>query len=143
MSALPEITAWIVSPAPWVPKFSSTSLRFLKMPASWPSVGAWFSQLLIWPITSLSVSWRRRRRQRRQRQRASAAAVRQPRALHHLLPFLAAFFFAPAAAACGAATRLPCAPRRCASAVARGGASPFFSTRRTQYSQARLSGPGC
>src|SRR5690242_10745283 len=26
------------------------------MPTSWPSVGDWFSQLLIWPITILSVS---------------------------------------------------------------------------------------
>ncbi len=56
ISAEPEITAWMVSPAPCEPVFSSTSPCFLKMPASWPSVGAWFSQLLIWPITSLSVS---------------------------------------------------------------------------------------
>ena len=56
MSAEPEITAWMVSPAPCVPTFSSTRPCFLKMPASWPSVGAWFSQLLIWPIASLSVS---------------------------------------------------------------------------------------
>src|SRR6185437_2832139 len=56
MSALPEITAWMVSPAPCVPTFSSTSPCFLKMPASWPSVGAWFSQLLICPITNLSWS---------------------------------------------------------------------------------------
>src|SRR6185503_13491408 len=56
MSAEPEITAWMVSPAPCVPTLSSFKLYFLKMPASWPSVGGWFSQLLIWPIASLSVS---------------------------------------------------------------------------------------
>src|SRR5215831_3753431 len=56
ISALPEITAWIVSPAPCVPVFSSTRPCFLKMPASCPSVGAWFSQLLICPMTTLSVS---------------------------------------------------------------------------------------
>ena len=55
-SALPEITAWMVSPAPCVPTASMTRLCFLKMPASWPSVGAWFSQLLIWPIAIFSVS---------------------------------------------------------------------------------------
>src|SRR5262249_59356549 len=33
---------------------SSTRLCRLKMPASWPSVGAWFSQLLIWPMATLS-----------------------------------------------------------------------------------------
>jgi hypothetical protein len=54
ISALPEITAWMVSPAPCDPIFSSTKPCFLKMPASWPSVGAWFSQLLICPIASLS-----------------------------------------------------------------------------------------
>ncbi len=46
-SALPAITGCMVSPAPWVPTLSSTRLCFLKMPTSWPSVGAWFSQLLI------------------------------------------------------------------------------------------------
>src|SRR6185312_3918669 len=56
MSAEPEITAWMVSPAPCVPTVSSTRLYFLKMPASWPSVGAWFSQLLICPIAILSWS---------------------------------------------------------------------------------------
>src|SRR6185503_4783719 len=56
MSAEPEITAWMVSPAPCVPTLSSFKLYFLKMPASWPSVGGWFSQLLIWPMASLSVS---------------------------------------------------------------------------------------
>ena len=45
----------MVSPAPCVPTFSSTRPCFLKMPASWPSVGAWFSQLLICPIATLSV----------------------------------------------------------------------------------------
>src|SRR6266540_3691585 len=55
-SALPAITGCRVSPAPWVPTFSSTRLSRLKMPASWPSVGAWFSQLLIWPIATLSWS---------------------------------------------------------------------------------------
>ena len=34
ISALPEITACRVSPAPWVPKFSSAMPCFLKMPAS-------------------------------------------------------------------------------------------------------------
>src|SRR5664280_1599344 len=56
ISAEPVITAWMVSPAPCEPVFSRIKPCFLKMPASWPSVGAWFSQLLIWPITSLSVS---------------------------------------------------------------------------------------
>ncbi len=56
MSALPEMTACTVSPAPAVPKLSSMRPCFLKMPASWPSVGAWFSQLLICPIASLNVS---------------------------------------------------------------------------------------
>src|SRR6266700_4804365 len=46
----------MVSPAPAVPKLSSTSPCFLKMPASWPSVGIWFSQLLICPIATLSWS---------------------------------------------------------------------------------------
>src|SRR6185503_11152249 len=55
-SALPEITAWSVSPAPCVPTASILSPCFLKMPASCPSVGAWFSQLLIWPIAILRVS---------------------------------------------------------------------------------------
>ena len=50
------MTAWMVSPAPCVPTVSIMRLCFLKMPASWPSVGAWFSQLLIWPIAILSVS---------------------------------------------------------------------------------------
>src|SRR6185312_3165181 len=56
MSAEPEMTAWIVSPAPLVPTFSRTMPCFLKIPASWPSVGAWFSQLLIWPMATLSWS---------------------------------------------------------------------------------------
>src|SRR5215470_13388136 len=56
MSALPEMTGCIVSPAPAVPKVSSTRPCFLKMPASWPSVGAWFSQLLICPIATFRVS---------------------------------------------------------------------------------------
>ena len=56
ISAEPVITAWMVSPAPCEPVFSRMRPCFLKIPASWPSVGAWFSQLLIWPITSLSVS---------------------------------------------------------------------------------------
>src|SRR5262245_44322771 len=53
-SALPAMTGCMVSPAPCVPTFSSARLCRLKMPASWPSVGAWFSQLLIWPIATLS-----------------------------------------------------------------------------------------
>jgi hypothetical protein len=57
MSALPEMIGCSVSPAPAVPKVSSTRPFFLKMPASWPSVGAWFSQLLIWPIATFKVSW--------------------------------------------------------------------------------------
>ena len=56
MSALPEIIGCKVSPAPAVPKVSSTRPLLLKMPASWPSVGGWFSQLLIWPIATFSVS---------------------------------------------------------------------------------------
>jgi len=53
-SALPAMTGCMVSPAPWVPTLSSTRLCRLKMPASWPSVGGWFSQLLIWPTATLS-----------------------------------------------------------------------------------------
>ena len=56
MSALPEMIGCSVSPAPWVPRVSSSSPCFLKMPACTPSVGTWFSQLLIWPITTLSLS---------------------------------------------------------------------------------------
>ena len=56
ISALPEMIGWSVSPAPAVPKVSSTRPCFLKMPATCPSVGGWFSQLLIWPIATLIVS---------------------------------------------------------------------------------------
>ena len=56
MSALPEMIGCNVSPAPAVPKVSRVRPYFLKMPASWPSVGAWFSQLLIWPIATFTVS---------------------------------------------------------------------------------------
>ena len=55
-SALPAITGCSVSPAPCVPNASSVSPSFLKMPTWLPSVGGWFSQLLIWPIATLSVS---------------------------------------------------------------------------------------
>src|SRR5262249_18007247 len=55
-SALPEMIGCSVSPAPWVPKVSSTSPCFWKMPACIPSVGTWFSQLLIWPIATFSLS---------------------------------------------------------------------------------------
>src|ERR671935_1250803 len=48
-SALPAMTGCIVSPAPWVPTFSSTRLWRLKIPASWPSVGR-----LVFPIIDLS-----------------------------------------------------------------------------------------
>ena len=54
ISAEPEMTAWMVSPAPRVPTAFMTRPCFLKMPASWPSVGAWFSQLLICPIAIVS-----------------------------------------------------------------------------------------
>src|SRR5580692_6528185 len=56
ISALPEMIGCMVSPAPAVPKFSRVSPCFLKMPASWPSVGIWFSQLLIWPMATLNPS---------------------------------------------------------------------------------------
>jgi hypothetical protein len=52
ISALPEMIGCKVSPAPAVPNVSSTRPCFLKIPTSWPSVGAWFSQLLIWPIAT-------------------------------------------------------------------------------------------
>src|SRR5262249_54028094 len=42
------------SPAPEVPKFSSARLCCLKNCS--PSVGAWFSQLLIWPTATLNWS---------------------------------------------------------------------------------------
>jgi hypothetical protein len=54
MSALPEITACSVSPAPLVPKFSSTMPCFLKM--SVPSNVIWFSQVVSWPTAIFSVS---------------------------------------------------------------------------------------
>ena len=56
ISALPAMIGCMVSPAPAVPKLSRVRPYFLKMPASWPSVGIWFSQLLICPIATLSWS---------------------------------------------------------------------------------------
>ena len=56
ISAEPEITAWMVSPAPWVPKLSSARPCLAKMPAFMPSVGAWLAQASIWPIAILMVS---------------------------------------------------------------------------------------
>src|SRR5262249_59601325 len=54
--AEPEITAWMVSPAPWVPKVSSAMPCFWKMPAFTPSVGIWFAQASIWPIATFTTS---------------------------------------------------------------------------------------
>src|SRR5262245_995528 len=55
-SALPEITACTVSPAPAVPKFSSVMLYFLKMPAFCPRIGACPLQISSWPIATLKAS---------------------------------------------------------------------------------------
>src|SRR6185295_14031694 len=56
MSAEPEITACSVSPAPCVPKFSSSMPCFWKIPACIPSVGIWFAQASICPIATLILS---------------------------------------------------------------------------------------
>ncbi len=55
-SALPEITACTVSPAPAVPKFSSVMPCFLKMPAFCPSTGACPLQISSWPMATLKAS---------------------------------------------------------------------------------------
>src|SRR5262245_10703683 len=56
ISALPEITACRVSPAPCVPKLSRTMPCFWKIPAFMPSVGTWLDQASIWPTATLSAS---------------------------------------------------------------------------------------
>src|SRR5262245_48521918 len=55
-SALPEITACTVSPAPAVPKFSNVMPYFLKMPAFCPRIGACPLQISSWPIATLNAS---------------------------------------------------------------------------------------
>ena len=130
-SAEPEITAWMVSPAPCVPNASIFRLCFLKMPASSPSVGAWFSQLLIWPDRDLQrvLCGSLRRAERERDQRPS-----DPQQSHFLPPL---FFFAPRLAPAAAA--FAGAGSRAAASAARSIGSDFprpsrSANRRTQYS---------
>ncbi len=129
----------MVSPAPAVPTLSSTRPCFLKIPASCPSVGAWFSQLLIWPIatfrSSSALAWGA----------ASATAAISGNALAHVVSMLmfnsSRCIFSPCS--------LP--GRRLANLAKtsvlyrshRGGIPPLFSNRITQYSHARAVGLGC
>ena len=129
ISAEPEITACTVSPAPAVPKFSSARLYFLKMPASWPSVGGWFSQLLIWPMAILSVSCASAGCTS-----ASGASSAEQNFFHRFFPhffFALDFFFGAGLRAAGR------------DAFNRGGVPPRLASRVTQYSQARAIVFGC
>src|SRR5579871_6521715 len=53
ISALPEMTACIVSPPPFVYRISRFNPCFLKMPALWPTSGKPLSQLLGAPTATL------------------------------------------------------------------------------------------
>ena len=129
----------MVSPAPCVPNASIIRLCFLKMPASSPSVGAWFSQLLIWPIAIFSVSCadaaRRQARARPARQPIRNVSSLPPFGFllrRHLTLLCRAFAGTGCRAAASTARSIgPDSPRPSRSA-----------SRRTQYSQARAIGPG-
>src|SRR5262245_44858878 len=87
ISALPEITACKVSPAPCVPKLSRTMPCFWKIPAFMPSVGTWLDQASIWPTATLSVSCAPAGAAK-PHEAATERTAQKPRKDFHLWPFM-------------------------------------------------------